>query len=645
MEFCFGKQDIASQAQGQAHCYLLTNGLGGFSSLTLTGCAARNDHAALMAAVRAPNVRCNVIHRLEERLTVGTREVCLSSQQLADGPDEEGWQYLNLVTVNGLPTWEFQAEGVVVEKALALEGNALALRYTVENRADRAASLAVTPWLQFAPKGKPLDPALRLTLEADHVAAGEYRLYWRTNGTVTGFPQRPQTYRYPYDSCDGRRPTGTALANHRVSLAVPAQRTAVLHITWSLDAAAEEAEDLLRRAAGRFRALEADCRCRDPLARQLSVSADAFIVRRDSTRSKTIVAGYPFFEDWGRDTMIALPGLTLSTGRFDDARQILRTFMAYESRGLMPNLFPEGKSEPAYNTADAALLFINCVYLYYRYTGDTDFLAEAYPVMERIVDWYRRGTDYGIHVDEDGLLCAGEGQWQVTWMDVRIDGFLPTPRHGKPVELNAYWYNALKILEDAARLLKQPAGDYGRWADQARASFREKFYHPDGYLRDVISGGAADDQIRCNQIWALTMPFTMVEPDMAARVVDTVFRHLYTPVGLRTLSPEDPQFCPAYGGPQRQRDLAYHQGTVWPFPLGAYYLAYLRVHGGSAEARLRVRRQLRALGPALREGCVGFLPEIYDGANPTASRGCFAQAWSVGELLRVLEALEHNPEL
>ena len=167
----------------------------------------------------------------------------------------------------------------------------------------------------------------------------------------------------------------------------------------------------------------------------------------------------------------------------------------------------------------------------------------------------------------------------------------------------------------------------------------------EGYLKDVVSGTKSDRQIRCNQIWALTMPFTMVEPDMAARVVDTVFRHLYTPVGLRTLSPEDPQFCPAYGGPQRQRDLAYHQGTVWPFPLGAYYLAYLRVHGGSAEARLRVRRQLRALGPALREGCVGFLPEIYDGANPTASRGCFAQAWSVGELLRVLEALEHNPEL
>ena len=167
MEFCFGKQDIASQAQGQTHCYLLTNGLGGFSSLTLTGCAARNDHAALMAAVHAPNVRCNVIHRLEERLTVGTREVCLSSQQLADGPDEEGWQYLNLVTVNGLPAWEFQAEGVVVEKTLALEGNALALRYTVENRSDRAASLAVTPWLQFAPKGKPRDPALRLTLEAE----------------------------------------------------------------------------------------------------------------------------------------------------------------------------------------------------------------------------------------------------------------------------------------------------------------------------------------------------------------------------------------------------------------------------------------------------------------------------------------------
>ena len=644
MEFCFGKQDFADQTQGQTCCYLLTNGLGGYSSLTLTGGAARNDHAALMAAVRAPNVRCNVIHRLEERLTAGDREIWLSSQQMADGSEEDGWRRLNLVTVNGLPAWEYQAEGVAVEKVLALEGNALALRYRAENRSDRPVVLTVVPWLQFAPKGKPMDRGLRLTLETDHVAAGPHRLYWRTNGTVAGFAQRRQTYAYPYDSRDGRRPTGTAAANHQVSLAVPAHGAAALSITWSLDAPAEEAENLIRRADRRLQALEADCRLRDPLARQLSVSADAFIVRRDSTRSKTIVAGYPFFEDWGRDTMIALPGLTLSTGRYGDALAILRTFMAYESRGLMPNLFPEGESEPAYNTADAALLFINCVYLYCRRTGDMDFLAEAYPVMERIVDRYRRGTDYGIGVDEDGLLRAGEGQWQVTWMDVRIDGFLPTPRHGKPVELNAYWYNALKILEEAARLLRRPAGDYGVWAERAKTSFREKFYHPDGYLRDVISGTGADDQIRCNQIWALTMPFSMVDGDMARRVVDTVFRHLYTPVGLRTLSPEDPQFCPTYGGPQRQRDLAYHQGTVWPFPLGAYYLAYLQVHGGSAEARRRVRRWLRALGPALREGCVGFLPEIYDGANPTASRGCFAQAWSVGELLRVLEALECDEE-
>lgn len=644
MEFYFGKQDLSGQARGQEHCYLLTNGLGGFSSLTLTGCAARNDHAALMAAVRAPNMRLNVIHRLEERLTVGEKRTHLSSQQFADGTEEDGWRHLNLVTVNGLPDWEYQVGGVLVEKTLALEENGLAVCYTVENREPQAAVLTVTPWLQFAPKGKPMDPALELRLEEDHVAAGPWKLFWKTNGTVTEFPSRTQEYCYPYDLCDGRRPTGLAAANHQVALEVQALGTATLEISWSLSAPAQGACEMLRRACSRVQALEEACGYRDPLARQLAVSAEAFIVRRDSTQSKTIVAGYPFFEDWGRDTMIALPGLTLSTGRFDDARSILRTFMAYESRGLMPNLFPEGRSKPEYNTADASLLFLNCVYLYYCYTGDVDFLAEAYPVMEQIVDWYRRGTDYGIHVDEDGLLCAGEGLWQVTWMDVRIGEILPTPRHGKPVELNAYWYNALKIMEASSVLLGKSSEEYGRWAEKTRTSFLKKFPHPAGYLRDVLSGTSADDQIRCNQIWALTMPFPLVEGALARQVVDTVLRHLFTPVGLRTLSPCDPEFCPTYGGAQEQRDLAYHQGTVWPFPLGAFYMAYLRVHPGDVAARSRVRRWLRALGPALREGCVGFLPEIYDGENPTASRGCFAQAWSVGELLRVLEVLERNEE-
>ena len=307
--------------------------------------------------------------------------------------------------------------------------------------------------------------------------------------------------------------------------------------------------------------------------------------------------------------------------------------------------FPEGQEEPRYNTVDAALLLINCVWLYYQKTGDRDFVREAWPVMVRIVHAYRTGTHHAIGMDTDGLIFAGKGMDQVTWMDVCVDGILPTPRHGKPVEINAYWYNALRILQELALTLGEDGTAYGRLAEQVKTSFTDLFWMEEkGYLKDVVSGTGADEQLRCNQIWAVTMPFTMLPPAQEQRVVESVRRHLYTPFGLRTLSPEDPEFHPFYGGSQRERDMAYHQGTVWPYPLGAYYLAWLKTHGSTAEAAAQVREQLGNMEAMLREGCVGQLPEIYDGGNPGPSKGCFAQAWSVGELLRVYEALEQIEE-
>lgn len=358
------------------------------------------------------------------------------------------------------------------------------------------------------------------------------------------------------------------------------------------------------------------------------------------------MAGYPFFTDWGRDTMIALPGCTLTTHRYEDAKSILRTFAANEKDGLLPNLFPDQDAPPQYNTVDAALLFLNCLWLYHARTGDDAFVREVWPCAERIIRCYKAGTRHGIHMDADGLLCAGEGLDQVTWMDVRIGTILPTPRHGKPVEVNAYWYNALQIMARLAPLAGADGAPYAALAAQAGESFRRAFWMPEaGYLKDVISPepSPADTQLRCNQVWAVSMPFTPLTREQAAGVARSVRRALWTPCGLRTLDPADPDFHPVYGGPQKVRDMAYHQGTVWPFPLGGYYLAELRLGGFDEASCARVRRDLDALAPALREGCLGHLPEIYDGGTPGASRGCFAQAWSVGELLRVCEALE-RPE-
>lgn len=648
MRFVFGKQDLADSARRAEHCFLLTNGLGGFCSQTLTGGAARNDHALLMACTRAPNVRWNIVHRVEEELTRNGAATHLSTQTFAKGSPEEGWQNLCFAQVDGLPRWVYQWQGVQVEKELAMdwEQNTVALRYQLENPGDTPCTLTVTPWLQFVPKGKNLRKTQTFTLRGNRVTAAGLDLTVRTNGQLTPCPLGWQTLYYPCDAPDGRRKTGLTAACLQVVCTVAPGSRQTLDLVFTLEKTAPPAARVLRQADRRCRLWERQGGFRATAARQLAQDGAAFIARRDSTGGKTILAGYPFFEDWGRDTMIALPGCTLSTGRYAEAKSILETFLQYEQDGLMPNLFPEGKTAPMYNTVDAALLFIRDVWLYARYTGDLDFVRRAWPVMERIVAAYRSGTRFGIHMEPDGLIAAGQGLDQVTWMDVRIGEILPTPRHGKPVEINAYWYNALRIMEKFTES-PEAARHYGHLAELVKQSFQEKFWLEEKHcLRDVVSGAEErdipDNQIRCNQIWAVSMNFSMLPPEKEKQVVETVAEKLYTPYGLRTLSEDDREFRPCYGGSQFDRDLAYHQGTVWVFPLGGYYLAYLKVHGYSEAAKAEVYRRLEVLEGAMREGCAGQLPEIYDGKNPVSSKGCFAQAWSVGEILRVYEALERS---
>lgn len=644
MKWIYGRQEFKTVERSEETCYLMTNGLGGFSSLTAAGAAARNDHAFFMACVKSPNSRYNIIHRLREQ--VG--DTVLSTQEMADGPGEAGCRYLSSFTWEDTPVWQFQADGVEIRKEAAMEQgeNTIALRYEIANRSREARTFLVTPFYQFTPKGEDLDPGREPAFAGEKIAGEAGTLVFRTNGHDRRIRPEKETYYYRYDACDGRRECGSAVALHQMGMTVPPGEERVLEVVWHLEAPGETfvfpgAREVIERAKQFRQELSRKAGFQDEMADVLVKSAAQFVSERASTGGKTILAGFPFFEVWGRDTMIALPGVSLSTGQYDTAKDILRTFAAYEKHGLMPNLFPEGENEPLYNTVDAALLFINCVWLYYEKTEDGDFVREMYPVMERIIEAYRTGTDYGIHMDGDGLIMAGRGLDQVTWMDVRIGDILPTPRHGKPVEINAYWYNALRIMEHLAFLQGKEPGEYARLAEQVKRSFTEQFWMEEkGCLKDLVSGTGADCQIRCNQIWAVSFPFTMLDEEKEKRVVETVFEKLWTPCGLRTLERDDPQFHPSYGGEMMERDMAYHQGTVWPFPLGAYYLAYLKVHGYSRSAKERVKEQMEGLESALREGCAGQLPEIYDGAFPTVSRGCFAQAWSVGELLRVYEKLE-----
>lgn len=642
MEFVCGKQEMSIPGWVQSQSVLLGNGLGGYASVTGAYSVSRCDQGILVAAVKAPNVRVTLVHRLRETLTVEGRDYSLSAQTFGDGtPEERGVAQLSRLNYDGIPCWTYQAAGVEICRRLALEygKNTAALRFAIRNGSGSDCALTLEPFVKLAPKEDAVTEKKPILLEGSRITDGLHSLYIHTDGRLEKQPLFWQTLAYPEDEKDGRPAQGLAACCCRITCEIPAGEEKTVDVIFSTEKETPTAGEILESAHRRQEGWKAGWT--DPIAQTLAMAADVFLADRESTGGKTILAGYPLFSDWGRDTMIALPGCALATGRWEDAKSILKTFLSYEQDGLVPNLFPEGDCAPMYNTVDAALLLIDCVWLYAQRTHDWEFVREAWDTLERIIAAYRRGTRHAIGMDGDGLIHAGAGLDQVTWMDVCVNGILPTPRHGKPVEVNAYWYNALRIMDELGRKLSLPIRDYAPLAEKVKQSFIQEFYMPEkGYLKDVISGTQADEQLRCNQIWAVSMSFSMLSPEQEKNVVEAVTRELYTPCGLRTLSPADKQYRGFYGGSQMERDMAYHQGTVWVFPLGAYWRAWLKVNGNTREAAAYVRGQLSALIPMLREGCLGQLPEIYDGDFPSVGKGCFAQAWSVGEMLRVFEALK-----
>ena len=648
MEFIYQANELKSATSARKNTFLLTNGLGGYASVTGVYSSPRCDQGILVAAQKAPNVRINLVHRICEKLYCGDEAYFLSSQAFADDtPYEDGYRWLRKFAMDYTPVWNYEVDAVTVDRHLCMEHgkNTAAVLYHIENNGYRPCTLVLRPYFKMAPKEEAVRQRKRLLYAGGVVVSDDYRVSIHTDGDLFETEADTQWLAYAEDAKDGRPARGMAFGCCEITRTVEAGETVDLEVVFTTEKNPRSGWELLEAANARLEEIEKNSTFRDPVARQLELSADAYIARRDSVGGKTILAGYPLFSDWGRDTMISLPGCCLATGRYEEAKSILRTFLAYEKDGLVPNLFPEGDQVPMYNTVDAALILIDSVWQYVQATGDWAFAWEAWEPMSRIISHYRKGTRHGIGMDEDGLIFAGQGLDQVTWMDVCVQGILPTPRHGKPVEINAYWYNALIIMDKIAEKLDFEQKDYAELAQQVKQSFIEKFYIPEkGYLKDVISGTVADAQIRFNQVWALSMTHTMLSHEQEKQVLNTIRDHLYTPYGLRTLSPEDPQYQPYYGGEQLKRDMAYHQGTTWVFPMGAYYRAYLRVHGNTPEAVETVKVGLANIKTMMRQGCAGQLPEIYDGENPSEGKGCFAQAWSVGEILRVYAAIENIEE-
>ncbi|NNF05645.1 MAG: glycogen debranching protein [Candidatus Eisenbacteria bacterium] len=393
------------------------------------------------------------------------------------------------------------------------------------------------------------------------------------------------------------------------------------------DFAALRKQELRRRDS-----LKVSVLSRFPGLEPLAQAADQFLVQRSG--KNTVIAGYPWFTDWGRDTMIALPGLTLARGRSDLAVELIQTFAAHLKEGLIPNRFPDEGETPEYNTVDATLWFAVAIYQTWLETEDPGFLDEMLPHLEAVYEHHRRGTLHRIHVDKDGLLFAGEPGVQLTWMDAKVDDWVVTPRIGKPVEIQALWFNFLQIMNALSNAQGKPDPKWLEHAHRVQESFNRFWSEADGYFADLIDeNNDLDRSLRPNQLFALSLPFPLSNKGQAQSVLSAVRDHLLTPRGLRSLSPNHKDFEPVYGGDRRTRDAAYHQGTVWGWLTGPYMGALLRF--GGEEGSREVEALLRDWAEHLREGCLGQGSEVFDATEPFAPRGCSAQAWTVAELIRI----------
>jgi predicted glycogen debranching enzyme len=652
--------------------WLVTNGLGGYASGTVAGVITRRYHGILIAALAAPLGRIVMLSHVAEavqfadgrRIEIGGRE------RVGDASDAHGTGYLVEFRLDaGLPAWKYDVDGVVIEKRVFLPHmqNTVLVLYELMSGADRV-ELKLRPSVNFrvqeAPLSEPLGWPYELHVIGEQaVEIGLSRssippLRMKVSGadsTLTVKGERIESVLYPVEESRGYHARGDLWSPGWFNIELLAgRRAALVASTESIDTMSVlTPEQALGAEIGRRRRLIAVAapEARDGIGAELVLAADQFIItpagRSEETARahafgdevRTVIAGYHWFTDWGRDTMISLDGLTLVTGRHVEAGYILRTFAHYVRDGLIPNMFPEGRQEALYHTADATLWFFHAIARYVEATGDQLTLKLLYPTLHDILAHHLRGTRFGIRADHDGLLTQGAPGYQLTWMDAKVDDWVVTPRRGKAVEINALWYNALKLMEQWAETLGEPPAEYRDHAERARAAFNQRFWFDAGrYLYDVVDAesdrpGRVVDDPRCrpNQVLAIALDYPVLDPQRWEPVMQAVFSQLVTPVGLRSLAPDDPEFKSRYFGDLRARDAAYHQGTVWGWLVGPFIDAWLKVFPQDIAG---ANRALHGIVPHLDEACIGSISEVFDATPPFTPRGCIAQAWSVAEALR-----------
>ncbi len=630
--------------------WLETNGLGGFAGSTIVGLNTRRYHGLLVAATKPPVGRVVLLSKMEETLFIDGQPFDLSANQYPGVIHPQGFRYLKQFRLDPFPVFTYEIEGIEIEKTVFMVygENSTVVQYELKKNnhpeSPKNLRLEVRPLIAFRDyhstthENGQINAAVEQNpgiasvtpyqgLRALHLAHNADQLR-KTGEWYRNFEYDAERERGLDFSEDLFNPLVWRFDLH---LRLPAS---VIASTEKHDVA--PAAEYRQREITRRRTTATASPVEDAFAQDLAAAADQYIVSRGD--EKTVIAGYHWFSDWGRDTMIALPGLTLPTGKHEVARSILRTFAKHVNQGMLPNRFPDAGETPEYNTIDATLWFFEAARTYLTYTGDQEFLRdELYSVFADIISWHVRGTRYGIKVDASGLLSSGEPGVQLTWMDAKVGDWVVTPRRGKPVEIQALWYNALCIMEDLARKFGDEPGQkrYRNMATVASWSFNRLFWNENtGCLYDVTNGAPPDPSIRPNQIFTVSLPHSMLSRERAKAVVEKVQEHLLTPYGLRSLAPTDPQYRGRYTGGPVERDGAYHQGTVWPWLLGPFITAYVKVNGGSDVARRQAAEWLAPLKDHLADGGLGHISEVFDGDAPQRACGCVAQAWSMAEILR-----------
>ncbi|WP_298916925.1 amylo-alpha-1,6-glucosidase [uncultured Nostoc sp.] len=664
----FGREICGNLDTAESREWLVTNGIGGYASATVAGLLTRRYHGLLVAALKPPLGRTLLLAKLDETVLYDTRSYSLHTNRWADGTvSPHGYQHIERFSLeNTIPVWRFAVADALLEKRVWMQqgANTTYVQYTLR-RATQPLKLTLKAMVNYrdyhgdtqsngwqmsveqVEQGicvTAYSGAVPLYLLSDLPKGDSYAL--RGSASVAhnwyyGFDLAVERYRGLRDKEDHLH-----AATFEVTLN-PGEAIAFVASTEKQPDLHGEAALKLRRA--QEQKLTGLWNSNRPLntkespswINHLVLAADQFIVNRpvpEDSNGKTIIAGYHWFGDWGRDTMISLPGLTISTGRPEVARSILRTFARYVDQGMLPNRFPDAGEQPEYKTVDATLWYFEAVRAYYSSTDDDNLLGELFPILADIINWHCRGTRYNIHLDPaDGLLYAGVAGVQLTWMDAKVDDWVVTPRIGKPIEVNALWYNALRTMAKFARQLGKPHQEYEAMADRAQYRFSRFWNDETGYCYDVLDSPDGDDSaLRPNQIFAVSLPESPLTPAQQRSVVEACGRVLLTSHGLRSLAPDHPQYHGKYGGNQYQRDGAYHQGTVWGWLLGPFILAHLRVYKNPEQAR----QFLEPMANHLTAHGLGSLSEIFDGDAPMTPRGCIAQAWTVAEVLRAWLATE-----